>query len=45
MVTPYVIAEEFCAGCGESIGYDVRPLTLYCAACAPPESADPEVQS
>lgn len=30
---PYVIAEEFCGDCGESIGYDVRPLTLRCDLC------------
>lgn len=32
---PYVIAEEFCGDCGESIGYDLRPLTLRCAKCGP----------
>lgn len=31
---PYLIAEEFCGGCGESIGFDVQPLTLRCSLCS-----------
>lgn len=30
---PHVIEEEFCGGCGRSIGYDLRPLTLRCPVC------------
>jgi hypothetical protein len=30
----YLIAEEFCGGCGESIGFDVQPLTLRCPLCS-----------
>lgn len=34
MVTPevYEITEDFCGGCGESIGWDVWP-TVLCATC------------
>ncbi len=30
---PHVIAPEFCGGCGEFMGYDLRPLTLLCPLC------------
>jgi hypothetical protein len=33
LAEPYVIAEEFCGDCGESIGYDVRPFTVRCEVC------------
>jgi len=31
---PHLIVEEFCGDCGESIGYDLQPLTLRCPLCS-----------
>lgn len=33
LAEPYLIAEEFCGGCGRSIGFDVRPFTIRCEIC------------